>query len=292
MNKHEYLADPDVDGFVGWMADFVSSKRELHQQWFSPKGKRYRFSCTSLREACAKYEWPMTYKAKSFCETAELFAGWKRVMANRGLWDSSVETSRHLFLEAALQVAEWGEMYQLKPQLSKMHSHDLQRLFDNARLLDPGSTDADPAELKAGGIRYMGAGYSKIYAMMPDEFPIYDSRVACAIASLIRTYCGSEGLPSLPDSLRLSVLPNRGKSLRDPSDDMYIFRKLGGRTAQDRAAHYASSNLKTAWLLQALVAVAGRNDDWPEGGELLALQSVLFMIGYEALGANAITDER
>ena len=98
-------------------------------------------------------------------------------MANRGLWDSSAETSRRLFLEAALQVAESGEMYQLKPQLSKMQPHDSQRLFDNARLLDPGSPDAGPAELKAGGIRYMGAGYSKIYAMMLDEFSIYDSTV-------------------------------------------------------------------------------------------------------------------
>lgn len=211
-------------------------------------------------------------------------------MADRDLWDPSAEPSR--FLETAREVAEWGEMPQLKTQLANMRQGNLQTLFDNARLLDPESADADPRVLKARGIKFMGAGYSKIYAMMLDEFPIYDSRVACAIASFIREYCKYKGLPRLPEALRLSVLPNRGKSIRDPSDGTYVFRKLGGRTTQDRAAHYASSNLKAAWLLQALAGMASRNGNWPEGEELLALQSALFMIGYEVFGAAAITDER
>jgi hypothetical protein len=51
-------------------------------------------------------------------------------------------------------------------------------LFANARLLDPVAGDADMGVLRAGGIRYMYSGYSKIYAMTLASFPIYDSRVA------------------------------------------------------------------------------------------------------------------
>ena len=51
-------------------------------------------------------------------------------------------------------------------------------LFANDRLLDPVAGDADMGVLRAGGIRYMNSGHSKIYAMTLASFPIYDSRVA------------------------------------------------------------------------------------------------------------------
>ena len=92
-------------------------------------------------------------------------------------------------------------------------------LFSNARLLDPACADA----LKAGGLTFMGAGYSKIYSLMLDDFPIYDSRVACSLTSLIRLYCRDQGLPGIPDLLMLCVLPNASTSDRDPSDETYRF---------------------------------------------------------------------
>ena len=51
-------------------------------------------------------------------------------------------------------------------------------VFANARLLDPVAGDADMGVLRAGGIRYMNSGYSKIYAMTLASVPVYDSRVA------------------------------------------------------------------------------------------------------------------
>ena len=52
---------------------------------------------------------------------------------------------------------------------------------DNANLLDPRYGDAD--NLK--GFKFMGSGYSKVYSHMIKDFPMYDSRVACALTSLI-----------------------------------------------------------------------------------------------------------
>ena len=62
--------------------------------------------------------------------------------------------------------------------LEQLGSPEMDVLFANARLLDPVAGDADMGVLRAGGIRYMNSGYSKIYAMTLASFPIYDSRVA------------------------------------------------------------------------------------------------------------------
>ena len=87
-----------------------------------------------------------------------------------------------------------------------MAQSEMEVLFANARLLDPTSGDADLRVLRTGEIRYMNSGYSKIYAMMLESFPIYDSRAACALTSLIRAYCVEWKLPSVPEPLRLGVM--------------------------------------------------------------------------------------
>lgn len=297
MHKIEYLKNPDVRGFVEWATALVSGHKGLKQRWNSPKGKGFSFCCTTLLGAFERYEWPMNSSAKEFDWTANRFEEWRAGMADRGLWDASVEHSRMLFCEAALQVTKWGEMHHIKPELIEMQERPdaLQRLFDDARLLDPMSADAEPEALKAEGLKYMGAGYSKVYAMMLDDFPIYDSRVACALTSLIRFYCEAKEMEDVPEILRLMVTPNKGKSNRDPSTRRYKFRKSGGRNVQNRMqrrawyrAHYASSNVRAAWILRELVDRAGVSGGWPAGRELLAIQSALFMVGYQVLGPGAV----
>ena len=107
---------------------------------------------------------PLTH----FAKPPELFAGWRRVMANRGLWDSSAETSRRLFLEAALQVAESGEMYQLKPQLSKMQPHDSQRLFDRFRLKIDDGYDSIAFDFQQRGRHQRRVGRPAAYSPATD----------------------------------------------------------------------------------------------------------------------------
>ena len=55
---------------------------------------------------------------------------------------------------------------------------------------------------------YMGAGYSKVYSLMIDGFPMYDSRVACALTSLIWLYCGEKHLVQIPEQLCCVPLPD------------------------------------------------------------------------------------
>ena len=217
MKKFEYLADRAVSSFLEWSADLVGGRRPLERLWHSPQGSGFTFQCKFLREAYEKYQWPMVGATKRFPETARLFDRWQTIMANRTLWSSSPAGARNPFREEAIEVTRWGRMPQVRKDLEQMGQSEMEVLFANARLLDPASGDADLRVLRTGGIRYMNSGYSKIYAMMLESFPIYDSRVACALTSLIVTVqtCGdlrairplTEGQPSTEFALQADSSP-------------------------------------------------------------------------------------
>jgi hypothetical protein len=290
LKRREYLEEPPVNGFLSWARHLVNGERRLTQQWYSPQGRGFRFDCDSLFEAFEKYCWPMVGESKTFSETIQLFDGWKKAMSDRTRWDSSIRGVWTDFRETAGEVARWGEMRQVAKDLapSVMTPTKLDVLFSNAKLLDPACADADPGALKVGGLTFMGAGYSKIYSLMLDDFPIYDSRVACSLTSLIRLYCRDKGLPGVPDLLMLCVLPNASTSDRDPSDETYRFPIVRASQSMIKKAEYASSNLKAAWLLHELVERADGKGGWPVDQELVALQSALFMVGYKVLKEDAI----
>ena len=86
----------------------------------------------------------------------------------------------------------------------------------------------------------------------------------------------------------LCVLPNASTSDRDPSDETYRFPIVRASQSMIKKAEYASSNLRAAWLLWELVERADGKGGWPVGQELVALQSALFMVGYEVMKEDAI----
>ena len=116
---------------------------------------------------------------------------------------------------------------------------------------------------------------------MIDGFPMYDSRVACAVTSLIWLYWRENHLVQIPEQLRLGVPPKLGENIdRNP----FGFPKL--RWGQD--TKYAGSNLKAAWLLGEL-ADRGEFATLPVERRVWALQSALFMIGYKPLDPGTLT---
>ncbi len=125
----------------------------------------------------------------------------------------------------------------------------------------------------------MNAGFTKIYSLLLDGFPIYDSRVAASLAYLVRLYCEEAGLARLPPALAFGIPASRGSGNRDPSIAKLRFPRLWA--AQPRK--YADSNLRAAWLL-GQVSRLGPFGDLPREQALRALEAALFMVGFHVPG--------
>ena len=177
------------------------------------------------------------------------------------------------FLKAAIAVVQWGSVYRNIRRLRDLGQRALSQLCAAAEQLDPKSADTE----NLSAVTDMNSGFSKIYSLLVDGLPIYDSRVACALAFLVRSFCQEKDLQEVPHELAVGLPLNRTRTSRDPSVDSLQFHKLRWGEKNE----YAVSNLKAAWLLEPL-AGQGLFGELPAGLRLLALQSALFMIGYKA----------
>ena len=125
----------------------------------------------------------------------------------------------------------------------------------------------------------MTSGFSKIYSLLIDGFPIYDSRVACALASLVRLFCEETGCAEVPAQLRFGLPSSQGRVRRDPSCGSIVFPRIWS------PRRYAQSNVMAAWLLDALAA--NPPFAWLGDDRLRAIQSAMFMIGYTVYQGQA-----
>ena len=103
----------------------------------------------------------------SFDQTADLFDKFRGMLRNPSSDEEFVETAKKL-------VSNYGGINTL--DLDHIPVHDLRC---QATKLCPEQADLD--DFRRNNTKYMGSGYSKIYAMLLDDFPIYDSRTACGL---------------------------------------------------------------------------------------------------------------
>ena len=286
MNRSTYLHDPQVETFVKWAANLMTGEWGLRHAWYSPRLENrgcQKFECKSLYDAYRRYCWPATVKrangssayVRMFDETAALFDEFRGELQDSLFRYPTTDEQKDKFLETCIRIMQWGGINR-HDRLKQLGRDALPLFRANAKLLEPQHADTDMLR----GFRYMKSGYSKIYSLIIDGFPIYDSRVACGLTSLIWLFKKDNKLESIPGSLKLAVPEPRGTQNRNPYGFPFV------RDGQDSL--YADSNVKASWLLGALAELGGEFGVLPVQRRLLALQSSLFMIGYEPLRKGAV----
>ena len=128
----------------------------------------------------------------------------------------------------------------------------------------------------------MGSGLSKVYSVLIDGFPIYDSRVACALACLVSLYCQEQGVKAKPGSLNLKIPSGQ-------SNKSNYFKRCKKPATHSNPQVHAEANLKAVWLLQEMVRDPGRFGEVEGANPVIALQNALFMVGYTKIPDNAIS---
>jgi hypothetical protein len=280
MDRDAYLRDDHVRAFLAWATRFITGDRPLRQEWVSPRWGTW--SCNTVLDAYHLFDWPFSVtvpgdpqptQGRSFAENAAVLDRLSLLLRLRADQEDS-----DMFLAVALAVVEWGRVQRNAVRLNQLGANALPTILAAAEQLNPATADLT----QLNNVSIMNSGFSKIYSLLLDGFPIYDSRVACALASLVRMYCEEHGLDSVPELLAFGIPPSRASGVRDPSLPPLIFPKL--RPEQPRP--YARTNTKAAWLLGALAQeppFAGLSSD----RRLLALQSAMFMLGYQVVASDA-----
>ena len=239
-----------------------------------------RWECTSIFDAYERYWWrfkttvPSTDEVVSGASFQESYDVLGRIQAQ--LRDAMDHGDARRFLDSALSVLRWGGVLpHNRATLVGLGDTILEEFAGAMQQLQATSADTDGLSK----VRLMNAGFTKIYALLLDGFPIYDGRAGAALGYLVRLYGTDAGIEGTPSTLRFAWGAARGgagsRKNRNPSSDRFRFSGLRG----DPHLH-ARCNLMAAWLLGA-VSELGPSGDLPTTRRIRALEAALFMIGYE-----------
>lgn len=288
MKKHEYLDLPHVRPFIDYLRTYLDKRPLPHRFTFVKASQPW--ACTSLSDALQKYEWPIRKEFASIA-TGNSF------QANKQVLDSLASTLRRALAagdsialaDAAIAVMKWGGTERGNTDVLRKMGQDgatVAYFLKAARVFGPDALDEAP--LKNGHIR-SNAGFTKIYSLLRNDFVIYDSRVAAALALLVINYGQEAGLDNVPAGLAFKVMPAkeganaRHRKLRQPEWRGLTFAKVNN----SHLAH-ARSNVMANWVLGEALQNTRFHAATPSE-DLRSLEAALFMVGYDLSSSPILT---
>ncbi len=131
-------------------------------------------------------------------------------------------------------------------------------------------------------VEMMNSMLTKVYSLQAkDGLPIYDSRVAAAIACLVELYRQQKQLSwkCVPSELVFPVLDQRSiRTVKGLTENLIV----GSHTRMDRknTQQWVSASIKLGWIMQAVLDKAS-NLFADQKSRLHAFEASLFMMGYD-----------
>lgn len=289
MDRNEYLNDPHVRGFVAWAAQVLC---RIQVNFAIPRSAKVpggvADQVAGLDEVLECYLWR---------PRAHMQGSWEETVATLGALRNSIRAARddQTMLAACRAILAWGGNRNWNtgawPFLqAKGEQQELTRYIQMARewfRLDQVILHAQPP------IELMNAMLTKVHALAsPDGLPIYDSRVAAAIASLVEMWRRqADGVNALPDKLAFpSTDPDRTVNhLFDDAPAPRILRH-GATNPQAMTRHWTEAKVRLGWLIGAILdanphLLAGQAEN-----RMHAFEASLFMIGYDVRCLRAAND--
>jgi hypothetical protein len=291
LSRAEYLKSNYVHQFADWLATRLDQPDSFKHSYFLESAD-LEWSCSSLYDAYQKYWWPFKFEchvlgrqvsgseglSSSLDYLTELAAIFRPAVEN-----NDVETT----INCALSALEWGGV------LGKNRARVVAMGRDICGSLAYISEKLNMDSVRLGENQdiHINSGFTKIYSLLVDDFIMYDGRVGAALGLLGRLFCQEAGLAQIPQEIEFSYGRSQeapggmtGPNRRNPSTAAYRLPEFTG----DRQRHL-DDNIKAGWLLKNLADKANSKfNELPQAPplneRLTALQSALFMIGYDVLG--------
>lgn len=267
MTKDQYQNLDCVKNFSSWMSSHLDDDTFSHQ--YTNIKNRKEWSCSSLYSAYTQYQWGNS----NFAENNNTLLNLRENLEN-AITNHDPES----LYKAAIEVMNWGGVMQGNAAWLSNNKETLLQVIEETRdALNAG--DQNSPVLNNADLRF-NAGMTKVYSLICNNFIIYDSRVAAALGWAVTKFCQSQNLQGVPAELRFPWSAARGAQRRNPCINDLIFPRL-----QSGSIH-ARWNLKASWLLEAVIHHHNAKFSkflkfLPEDNILRALESALFMIGYD-----------
>jgi hypothetical protein len=314
MNREQFLADTEVIKFVNWASVYLHSvqvdlniSRRGTGRALKTLGPGVRGQFVGVDQIVKAYHWRSSWTDPAHIVTES--GDWpstRRTLAALSAWLQREVAAGNCAgaRSAAREVIQWGG--DRKPEVGAT------RFLDNIPNL-PAYLMGAAGDLSLGNgdegvtpnVAEMNAMLTKVHAMAAnDGLPIYDSRVAATIASLVEIYRQNLTNPwtILPRTLHFMAVDRtpRRRTLglevcstwpTPVIDPGVITRETTVNAIRKRAEQWSSSKMRLGWLMEEIIGAARRrnvplfNDDTVTGpglpSEMHALEAALFMIGFD-----------
>lgn len=294
MNYVQFAQDSDVQQFVEWFCLHHGSLHislDIKSTRYVPNGLEAQF--TGFSTVLDYYRWKSVgMRDGSWVETSAVLGNLSDDLT-RAVDSGDAPATR----KAVRDILRWGGNRNWKVGawsfISKMDDATLVSYLRQTRAIFSLHTAQTPIPAGPQGVQLMNAMLTKVHALnSSDGLPIYDSRVAAAIACLIEMWRMQSGLESKP-------LPH---TLSFPSTDPARTVTVLSETAlappmmtrvTTPSQSWSDAKVRLGWLIQLILAedrelFADLSARFPAlkqtalaaGTRAHAFESVLFMLGY------------
>lgn len=278
MNKIDFLNDPDVEGFIEYFANIINGSISIEHSYLDRK-LRKTLEFKSLYSGLEQYQWNDIDFQENKVEIDVLVSKFKSSSSADSFYDACVDTL--YWGDGNRKGSLYTHNKNWLDQLDCVRSNILQAL--NVLTKDELDVSLFKSQYRSN------AGFTKIYAFIrPEEFIIYDSRVAAALAYFIILYCESKQYESVPRHLQIRVAEAKGNSCR-------VFNVAGLKFKKwTNSQNHAESNVFANWIITEAFKKA-RKSKSNQFNDIREIEAALFMIGYDfpelKKDVNAISTE-
>jgi hypothetical protein len=282
MNRARYLTGP-VANFRDWLAQKLCGDRID----FAVRGAS---AYADLPAALAAYRWP--HRAKAGLSTSgggprfvyplvPMLPANSNLAANTHVLNIIQNSIREAYVEgtpgkwklagAVAAIFHWGGVYTARGNKGWLAENQSNLLAALRAVIRDHALGDDVSGIR--DLRFT-SGMTKIYSLLIDDFVIYDSRVAAALAWLIKrwwTECSDARTQRLPELLQVTCPAANGAMAPHRNPDLQMFR-----TIRSNAALHYTWNVRANWLLSSALRQAGSGTRF---GSLREIEAALFQMG-------------
>ena len=287
MKKEAYLNKFEVKEFVKWLAKDIN----LLTHSYKHSKDKVTYSFKNLTDALSQYNWafnqfPDCRDKLHICKTKSLEENAKILNFLKIDLETSLQSNNfEIFRKSAIALMCWGGTHRTRviggvPKGNiPWFENESNLIIVHQTLKILSSQNDDIHSLRdIGGLRF-NSGLTKLYSLLIDDFIIYDSRVAAALAWFVLKFKEIKNLREIPDELKFACMRD-GSHIRNPLPNKNIGFSY---TEHTNPSIHAQWNIRASWILSEAVKLIPNSDYYSHKNvkPIRALEAALFMWGYD-----------